>query len=72
MYFMNLKADHKIMWKHEGSRKAKTISKMNKFGRLKISNYKTNFDIVIKTFCYQYKVRYFKVENRKPRNILVN
>ena len=35
---MNLKADHKIMWKHKGSRKAKTISKMNKFGRLKLQD----------------------------------
>ena len=24
---MNLKADHKIMWKHKGSRKAKTALK---------------------------------------------
>lgn len=69
---MNLKADHKIMWKHKGSRIAKTIPKRNKFRRLKISNYKTYFDTVIKTLYYQHKIRYFKIENKKLRNILVN
>ena len=49
---MNLKTDHKIMWKHKGSRTAKTIPKRNKFRRLKISNYKTYFDTVIKTLYY--------------------
>lgn len=69
---MNLKADHKIMWKHKGSRIVKTISKRNKLGRLKISSYKTYFDTVINTPCCEHEVRYFKIENRKPRNILVN